>query len=86
MLRSYVMLLYYPDVIAELCFPFSQPDDVSPETPVSSSSLNDKKRSEDGEKDADTEIENTRNELHDHEADRTECEARLHTRVRSPLT
>jgi len=71
-------LRYCADVAPELCFFFFQPVDGFSETEVSFPGFKDQESAEENKEQAGTEIEDSRQELHHHEADGAECEARLH--------
>jgi len=78
-------LLYHPDIVSELRFLFPQPGNRSPETYIPFPGLDDQESSKNDEKRAGAEIKNTRQELHDQDADRGKREAGLHIGMHGSL-
>jgi hypothetical protein len=79
-------LLYLPDIVSELRFLFPQAGYSSPETYIPPAGLDDQESSKDYENRTGAEIKNTRQELHDHDADRGKREAGLHIGMHRSLS
>ena len=79
-------LLNHPDIVSELRFLFPQFGDSSPETYIPPAGLDDQESSEDYENRTGAEIENPRQELHDHDADRAKRKAGLHIGMHRSLS